>query len=133
MASEFSMEGIDLANLFTVTSDNWDTVVKQSELPVVVNFWAPWCPHSEKLTATFQSLSHRFIGRMKFDRVNTDENKDLAGRYGIMSIPALLYFYQGRPFFQVIGDAPKHQLESEMDHILAQHKRCLSRSSERPA
>ena len=133
MASEFSMEGIDLANLFTVTSDNWDTVVKQSELPVVVNFWAPWCPHSEKLTATFQSLSHRFIGRMKFARVNTDENKDLAGRYGIMSVPALLYFYQSRPFFQVIGDAPKHQLESEMDHILAQHKRCLSRSSERPA
>ena len=133
MSGELPTEGTDLANLVTVTSANWDAVVKQSELPVVVNFWAPWCPHSEKLAATFQSLSHRFIGRMKFGRVNTDENKDLAARYGIMSVPTLLYFYQGRPYFQVIGDAPKHQLESEMDHILAQHKRCLSRSSERPA
>jgi thioredoxin 1 len=132
MSGELPTEGIDLVNLVTVSSANWDAVVKTSELPVVVNFWAPWCPHSEKLTATFQSLSQRFVGRMKFARVNTDENKDLAARFGIMSVPTLLYFYQGRPYFQVIGDAPKHQLESEMDHILAQHKRCLSRSSERP-
>lgn len=133
MSSELSSEGTDLVNLLTLTAANWDAVVKGSEIPVVVNFWAPWCSHSQKLAATFQSLSHRFIGRMKFARVNTDENKDLAARYGIMSVPTLLYFYQGRPYFQVIGDAPKHQLESEMDHILAQHKRCLSRSSERPA
>ncbi len=132
MSGELPTEGTDLVNLITVSPANWDAVVKGSELPVVVNFWAPWCPHSEKLAATFQSLSHRFMGRMKFARVNTDENKDLAARYGIMSVPTLLYLYQGRPYFQVIGDAPKHQLESEMDHILAQHKRCLSRSSERP-
>ncbi len=132
MSGELPTEGTDLVNLVTVSSANWDAVVKISELPVVVNFWAPWCPHSEKLAPTFQSLSHRFMGRMKFARVNTDENKDLTTRYGIMSVPTLLYFYQGRPYFQVIGDAPKHQLESEMDHILAQHKRCLSRSSERP-
>ncbi len=130
MSSELPVGGTDLVNLVTVTQANWDAVVKQSELPVVVNFWAPWCPHSEKLGPTFQHLSNRFIGRMKFARVNTEENKELAARFGIMSVPTLLYFYPGRPYFMVIGDAPKHQLESEMDHILAQHKRCSSRSSE---
>jgi thioredoxin 1 len=130
MSDDLTAEGTDLVNLVTASTANWDSVVKESPLPVVVNFWAPWCPHSEKFSSTFQFLSHRFIGRMKFARVNTDENKELAARYGIMSVPTLLYFYQGRPYFGVIGDAPKHQLESEMDHILAQHKRCLSRSSE---
>lgn len=132
MSAELPTEGTDLVNLVTASLANWDAVVKGSELPLVVNFWAPWCPHSEKLTSTFQALSHRFVGRMKFVRVNTDENKELAVRYGIMSLPTLLYFYQGRPYFGLIGDAPKHQLESEMEHILAQHKRCLSRSSEKP-
>ncbi len=131
MTADSPMEGIDLVNLTTASSANWDSVVNAGDLPCVVNFWAPGCPHSEKLSATFQSLSHRFAGRMKFARVNIEECKDLAARYGIMSVPTLLYFIQGRPYFMVIGDAPKHQLESEMEHIRAQHKRCLSRSTGR--
>lgn len=131
MAFESSAEGTDLVNLVTASSDNWDAVIKGTEHPVVVKFWAPGCPHSEKLAGTFQALSHRFIGRMKFARVNIEQCEDIATKYGIMSVPTLLYFYQGRPYFMVIGDAPKHQLESEMDHILAQHKRCSSRSTDR--
>lgn len=120
----------DSVNLVTATNANWDGILAEtSALPFIVNFWAPGCPNSEKLATTFELLSHRFIGRMKFARVNVGESKDLAARYGIVSTPTLVYFFQGRPYFSVVGDAPKHQLESEMNHILAQNKRCLARST----
>lgn len=129
MAADSTAGETNFPNLVTVGEAGWEQTVVKSELPVVVNFWAPGCPHSEKLGPTFELLSHRFIGRMRFARVNVAENKGLAVRYGVVSVPSLMYFYEGRPYFSVIGEAPRHQLESEMNHILAQNKRCISRSS----
>lgn len=131
MSEEAKSSESDLPNLTTANEASWENLVIQSEIPVVVNFWAAGCSHCEKFSPTFEMLSHRFINRMKFVRVDVDQQKDLANRYGILSVPSLLYFYQGRPYFSVIGEAPRHQLEAEMRHILAQHKRCSSRSSAR--
>ncbi len=119
----------DLPNLKHASAHNWEEVALKADLPVVVCFWSSSCPHSEKLDLNFSTLSHKFHNRMRFVKVNVEENHDLAARYGVTGTPTLLYLAQGRPYFMVMGEAPKHQLESEMDHILAQAKRCLSRST----
>jgi thioredoxin-like negative regulator of GroEL len=122
-------ESGELVNLKTATEANWNEVVVQSELPVAVNFFGPACEHSQKLTPVFASLSHRYINKMRFAKVDAAAERGLATRYGVQSTPTLLFFASGRPYFMVIGEAPKHQFESELDHILAQHKRCMARSS----
>lgn len=122
-------ESGELVNLKTATESNWGALVLDSELPVAVNFSAPTCEHSRKLAPVFASLSHRYGNKMRFANVDVVSQRGLASRYGVHSTPTLLFFMQGRPYFMVIGEAPKHQFESELDHILAQHKRCLARSS----
>jgi thioredoxin-like negative regulator of GroEL len=119
----------ELVNLKTATEGNWTELVVQSELPVVVNFFGPACEHSQKLAPVFASLSHRYVNKMRFAKVDTAAERGLTARYGVQSTPTLLFFASGRPYFMVIGEAPKHQFESELDHILAQHKRCVARSS----
>lgn len=119
----------ELVNLKTATEGNWNEVVVQSELPVAVNFFGAACEHSQKLAPVFGALSHRYINKMRFAKVDVAAERGLATRYGIQSTPTLLFFASGRPYFMVIGEAPKHQFESELDHILAQHKRCMARSS----
>jgi thioredoxin-like negative regulator of GroEL len=119
----------ELVNLKTATEANWNEVVVQSEFPVVVNFFGPACEHSQKLAPVFASLSHRYVNKMRFAKVDAAAEPGLVTRYGVHSTPTLLFFASGRPYFMVIGEAPKHQFESELDHILAQHKRCVARSS----
>lgn len=119
----------ELVNLKTATESNWAALVLGSDLPVVVNFSSPSCEHSQKLAPVFASLSHRYGNKMRFAKVDVLSERGLTDRYGVHSTPTLLFFMQGRPYFMVIGEAPKHQFESELDHILAQHKRCLARSS----
>jgi thioredoxin 1 len=119
----------ELVNLKTATEGNWNEVVLQSDLPVVAGFFGPACEHSQKLAPVFASLSHRYINKMRFAKVDASTERGLVTRYGVQSTPTLLFFVSGRPYFMVIGEAPKHQFESELDHILAQHKRCLARSS----
>jgi thioredoxin 1 len=122
-------ESGELVNLKNVTEGTWDAIVAQSELPVVVNFFGPTCEHSEKLAPVFGALSHRFVNKMRFAKVDVTAERGLVARFGVASTPTLLFFTSGRPYFMTIGDAPKHQLESELDHILAQQKRCVARST----
>jgi thioredoxin-like negative regulator of GroEL len=122
-------ESGELVNLKNVSEATWDAVVTQSELPVVVNFFGPGCEHSQKLGPVFGALSHRFVNKMRFAKVDVAAERGLAARYAVLSTPTLLFFVSGRPYFMAIGDAPKHQLESELDHILAQSKRCMARST----
>ncbi len=119
----------ELVNLKSATEATWDALVLGSDLPVAVNFSAAACEHSQKLAPVFASLSHRFVNKMRFVKVDIAAQRGLATRYGVQSTPTLLFFAQGRPYFMVIGEAPKHQFESELDHILAQNKRCVARSS----
>lgn len=119
----------ELVNLKTATEANWNETVLQSDVPVVTGFFGSACEHSQKLTPVFASLSHRYINKMRFAKVDVAVERGLVARYGVHSTPTLLFFASGRPYFMVIGEAPKHQFESELDHILAQHKRCVARSS----
>ena len=86
-----------------VGSSEFENTVLQSEVPVVVDFWAPWCGPCRIVAPELEKLSRTVGDKAKFVKVNVDENRDLAMRYGVMSIPTIAKFEDGDVVGQVIG------------------------------
>jgi thioredoxin 1 len=102
-------------NLVTLTSQNWQQEVVESDKPVLVDFWAPWCGPCRALTPTIDKLAEQFAGRVKVGKLNTDENQDIAVQYRITSIPQVLVFKGGdQPKERLVG----LQLESTLVKML---------------
>jgi thioredoxin 1 len=93
------------ANLKEFTVDNWQTEVLDSDQPVLVDFWAPWCGPCRMLSPIIDKLAEQFAGKVKVGKLNTDNNQDVAVRYGISGIPQVLFF-AGKGG----GDQPKDRL-----------------------
>ena len=89
------------------TEENFEKEVLQSDKPVLVDFWAVWCGPCKMLTPTIEQLASEFEGKAKVGKVNVDENQSLAARYGIMSIPTVMIFKDGKVVEQFIGVQPK--------------------------
>lgn len=91
-----------MSNAIDVTTETWDTEVAQADVPVVVDFWAPWCGPCRMVAPELDKLATRVSG-VKFVKVNIDENSDLAVRYGVMSIPTIAKFVSGEMAAQIVG------------------------------
>lgn len=98
----------------TVDEKNFEQEVLGSPTPVMLDFWAIWCGPCKVLEPIVDELSHEYKDRLKVAKVNVDENNTLAGRYGIMSIPTLKFFKNGKVVGEVIGAAPKSTIEAEI-------------------
>ncbi len=97
-------------NLLEVTDANFDKEVLGSDLPVLVDFWAPWCAPCRIIAPVVEEISNELSGKLKVVKVNTDISPVIAQRYGIMSIPTLGIFKNGKMVNSVIGAVPKEYL-----------------------
>jgi len=105
------------ANL-AVTSGEFDAKVLQSDVPVLVDFWAEWCGPCKAIGPSVEQLAGEYEGKAKVFKVDVDTNGDVAERYGIMSIPALLVFKGGKVVDQMVGAAPKQQIAQLLDRAI---------------
>jgi thioredoxin 1 len=91
-----------MSNAIDVTTATWDVEVASADVPVVVDFWAPWCGPCRMVAPELDKLAERVDG-VKFVKVNIDENSELAVRYGVMSIPTIAKFVGGEMAAQIVG------------------------------
>ena len=107
------------AKYVTVTTENFAAKVLNSDKPVLVDFWAEWCGPCRAIASTLEELAGEFDGRATVAKVNVDDEQDLAQRFGIRSIPALLFFRDGEVVDQAVGTQPKSVLAGKLESLLA--------------
>lgn len=101
-----------------VTDSSFKAEVIQSTLPTLVDFWAVWCGPCRMVGPIVEELAEEYDGRLKVCKVNVDENHDTAKEYGIMSIPTLLMFKEGKVVERLVGAMPKAEFKKHIDKIL---------------
>ena len=105
-------------NLFEITDDNFDTEVLESELPVLVDFWAEWCGPCKMISPIVEEIASDYNGKVKVGKVNIDYNQQVAMTYGIRGIPALLVFKSGSVANQIVGAVPKNHITQILDEVI---------------
>lgn len=107
-----------MADVKTFNNDNFEQEVLQSELPVLVDFWAPWCGPCKMVGPVVESLAQDNAGKINVGKVNVDENKELAVKYGVRGIPTLVVFKGGSEAQRVVGAQSKGQLQKVIDGVI---------------
>ncbi len=99
-----------MSNVLEVTDSSFEEQVKKSDIPVLVDFWAPWCGPCRALAPVIDELASEFEGKVKIVKVNTDDNVQVAQEFRISGIPSLLFFNKGEPVEQMVGVQKKSTL-----------------------
>ena len=101
-----------------VTDSSFQEEVLNSELPVLVDFWAPWCGPCRMVTPVVEEIAEQYKGKVTVVKLNTDENPNVASQYGIRSIPTLMIFKGGQRVDMVVGAVPKTTLAQTLEKQL---------------
>jgi thioredoxin 1 len=101
-----------------VNESDFDKVVLQSKIPVLVDFWAPWCRPCMMTAPILDELANEYNGKLTIVKLNVDQNNKIAQQYGVMSIPNLIVFKNGKPASQVVGFKPKIELKKTLEGAL---------------
>ncbi|GIW62098.1 MAG: thioredoxin [Patescibacteria group bacterium] len=103
-------------NVFT--DQNFQNEVISSEIPVLVDFWAPWCAPCRIIAPIIEELANEYAGKLKVGKLNVDENQQTAAKYNIMSIPTLLFFKGGQPVDSIVGAQSKEVIKQKIEQFL---------------
>jgi len=106
-------------NVSEVTDNNFQAEVLESDVPVLVDFWAPWCGPCRAVGPVVEEIANEKAGQLKVSKLNTDDNQQTAIKYNVLSIPTLIVFKNGQEAKRVIGAYPKKKLEAEIEPTLA--------------
>lgn len=107
-----------MAAAATVTDTSFKEEVLDSEIPVLVDFWAPWCGPCRMVAPVVEEIAEQYEGQVKVVKLNTDENPNVASQYGIRSIPTLMIFKGGQRVDMVVGAVPKTTLANTLEKYL---------------
>ncbi|MGW5051211.1 thioredoxin [Actinokineospora sp. NPDC004072] len=107
--------------MLTATDATFEATVLRSPIPVLVDFWAQWCPPCHMIAPVLAEIARERAGELTVVKVNTDENPVVARTYQVMSLPTLLFFTDGKPIQSLVGARPKMKLLSEVDAALRAH------------
>jgi len=119
-------------DIVEINAANWKEEVVESKELVVVEFWHPQCPHCKTLEPVYAELSKEYAGKLKFAKFNvlkSQENQELAAKYGIMSTPTLKFFCQGRPVQDIVGALSKDYLQQGIEFATKKHRECAEKST----
>jgi thioredoxin 1 len=108
-----------MAQPIHVSDSEFQTKVLGSETPVIVDFWAPWCGPCRMVAPILEELAKDYDGKLVIVKVNTDENPQWAMKYGIQSIPTMLFVKDGQIVDRMVGAAPKPYIQQRVDNLLS--------------
>ncbi len=107
-----------MAKTVTVSDETFEQEVVQSSVPVLVDFWAPWCGPCRMIAPILEEIAEEKAGKLKVAKVNVDENMRVAMQHGISSIPTLILYKNGKPVERIIGAMPKQRLLQQIERHL---------------
>ena len=104
--------------ILDISDNSFESEIMQSEKPVVVDFWAPWCGPCKAIGPVIEDLAGTYGGQVKFAKCNVDDNPVTPGKFGIKAIPTLIFFKEGKVVDQITGMVAKSKLEDTLKNIL---------------
>ena len=105
--------------MLEITKENFENEVLKGKLPVLVDFWAPWCGPCRMVGPVLEKISSEYAKKLVFSKLNVDDNSDIAAQHDVRGIPCMIIFSGGKEIERIVGSYPEAQLRGKVDLILA--------------
>ena len=122
-----------MSEVLDVSAGDWEKEILKSNTLVLVDFWHERCPWCKKLAPIYSEVAKEYEGKVKFaklDVLESQDNREIAVKYGIMGTPTLVFFCEGRPIETIAGFQPKERLKQLVDDMVDKHRECVKKSTE---